>query len=59
MARIEVMKLLPSALRLRLVSGPSIREEVVYTPSEHSTTSGITLQNRAPRDVATSSADLA
>jgi hypothetical protein len=59
LARTEVLTLLPSALRLRLVPGPSTGEEEVETPSEHSMTSGLPLQVRAPRDTTPSSADLA
>jgi hypothetical protein len=59
LARTEVLTLLPSTLRLRLVPGPSTGEEEVETPSEHSMTSGLPLQVRAPRDATPSSADLA
>jgi hypothetical protein len=51
--------LIPSSLRLRLVPGPSIGEEEVETPSEHSTTSGLPLQVRSPKDATPSSYDLA
>jgi hypothetical protein len=59
LARTEVLTLLPSTLRLRLVPGPSTGEEEVETPSEHSTASGLPLQVRAPRDATPSSTDLA
>jgi hypothetical protein len=39
LAREEVLTLLPSSLRLRLVPSPSIGEEEVETPSKHSTAS--------------------
>jgi hypothetical protein len=54
---IEVLTLLPSSLRLRIAPGPSTKEEV-ETHSEHSTTSGIPLLTRAPRDATLSSANL-
>jgi hypothetical protein len=41
-ARIEVLTLFPSAMRLRIVPGPSMEEEV-ETFSENSTTSGLLL----------------
>jgi hypothetical protein len=53
------LTLLPSALRLSLVLRPSIGEEEVETPSEHSKSSGLRLQSRAPRDATLSYADLA
>jgi hypothetical protein len=57
--RTEVLTLLPSALRLRLVPRPSAGEEEVEIPSEHSTSSGLPLQTRAPKDATSSSTDLA
>jgi hypothetical protein len=59
LARTNVLMFLPSMLRLRLVLVPSIGEEKVETPSEHSRASGIPLQVQAPRDATPSSADLA
>jgi hypothetical protein len=46
-------------LRLRLVLGPSVGEEEVDIPLEQSTTSGIPLETREPRDAAPYSTDLA
>jgi hypothetical protein len=59
LARTEVLRLLPSTLRSRLVPGPSAGEEEVETPSEHSTTSGLPLQTQAPKEETPSSIDLA
>jgi hypothetical protein len=56
-ARTKVLTLFPSVLRLRITPGPSTEEEV-ETHSEHSTTSGLPLQTRAPRDTTPSSTDL-
>jgi hypothetical protein len=59
LSRIEVLTLLPSMLRLRLVPGPPTGEEEVENPSKNSTTSGLPLQVLSPRDIIPSSADLA
>jgi hypothetical protein len=59
LARIEVLTLLPSTLRLRLMPGPPTGEEEVETPSEPSMTSGLPMQVRAPKDATPSFDDLA
>jgi hypothetical protein len=50
LGRMKVLTFLPMELRLRLEPRPSIGEEEVETPSEHSMASGISLQVQAPRD---------
>jgi hypothetical protein len=58
LAKIEVLKLFPSTLRLRLVPRPYTREEEVETPLEHSTSIGIPMQVRALKDTTPSSTNL-
>jgi hypothetical protein len=55
--RTELLMLLPEELRLRITPMPPTKEEV-ETHSDHSTTSGIPLQMRAPTDAAPSITNL-
>ena len=55
----DILTFLQATFRLRLVTRLSTREEEVETPSKNSTTSGIPLQVRAPRDAAASFTELA
>jgi hypothetical protein len=59
LSRTEVLPFLPSTLRLRLDPGPSIREEEVEIPLNHSKASGLPLQVQVLRDSTPSFFDLA
>jgi len=57
-ARTKVLTLFPAMLRPRITPRLPIDEEV-DTRSENSTTNGLPLQTRAPKDTTPSSVDLA